>query len=48
MRWRAGNEKTAGESNGGACSEFELYLVLLAAGDVERRGLNWTLSSKRS
>jgi hypothetical protein len=33
MRWRAGNEKSAGESNGGACSEFELYLVLLAAGD---------------
>ena len=33
MKWREGKEKTAGESSGQACSEFELQLVLLAAGD---------------
>jgi hypothetical protein len=33
MRWSEGDEKTAGEPSGGACSEFEQYLVLLAAGD---------------
>lgn len=33
MRWREGNEKTAGEPGSGACSEFEQYLMLLAAGD---------------
>lgn len=33
MRWREGKEETAGELGGQACSEFELQLVLLAAGD---------------
>src|ERR1700732_1416343 len=33
MRWRQGKEETAGELSGQACNEFELQLVLLAAGD---------------
>ena len=33
MEWREGKEKTAGESSGQACSEFEMQLALLAAGD---------------
>jgi hypothetical protein len=33
MLWRGGKDKKASDSSGQACSEFELYLVLLAAGD---------------
>ena len=33
MEWREGKEKTAGEPSGQACIEFEMQLVLLAAGD---------------